>query len=121
MKHSPIPALFAAIMLIFVLFAVWYLPTAALQRATLTDLDLSLETSYGRERKQQAEYDEVVAELPEVRTRLEALLPESEAAEQAKEELKARKKELKAEKKELENAASQTDSISDGTEESSHE
>lgn len=120
MKHSLLSVLFTVVMLIFALFIVWYVPTAANQRAQLTDLDLSLETSYGRERKQQAEYDEVVLELPEIRSQLEKILPESQAAEQAKEELKAQKKALKAEKQALEDAAAENP-VSGEMEENSHE
>ena len=53
-------------MLLFVVFLIWYLPSVGQRRFMLEDVRKSLETSQGRERKQQYEYDETVAALPEV-------------------------------------------------------
>jgi len=61
----------------------------------------SLETSRGRERKQQFEYDEVTAQIPLTRAELEETLPRAEAASRTVEELKAERKRLREEKKRL--------------------
>ena len=66
------------------------------------DLQKSLETSQGRERKQQYEYDKVVSEIPEIQAELDLIRPQTEAAEQEVSELKAERKKLRNEKKELE-------------------
>ena len=65
MKHkSCLPVLFTLVMLACVLFLVWYLPAIGQRRFSLEDVQKSLETSLGRERKQQYEYDETVAAIP---------------------------------------------------------
>ena len=102
MKKSALPVLFSLVMMFCVLFLIWYLPAVAQLRFDLADTQKSLETSLGRERKQQYEYDETVASIPEVEAELERVLPLTEAV---KEEVKALKKERKAlrkEKRELE-------------------
>ena len=101
-KQSFLPVVFTLVMLACVLFFVWYLPSVSICRFQLDDVRKSLETSQGRERKQQSEYDETVASIPEVEAELERVLPLTEAV---KEEVKALKKERKAlrkEKRELE-------------------
>ena len=101
-KNSTMAVLFTVIMLACVMFIVWYLPAVSQRRFQLVDVQKSLETSLGRERKQQSEYDETVASIPEVEAELERVLPLTEAV---KEEVKALKKERKAlrkEKRELE-------------------
>lgn len=120
-KSTCLPVLFSLVMLAFVLFMVWYVPTSAKQSFTLADLELSLDTSRGRERKQQVEYDAVVEELPLVRAELEAIQPDVEEALRIKEDLKAEKKALKAEKKKLEEAAGQAVPSSQAAEESINE
>ena len=74
----------------------------------------SLETSQGRERKQQHEYDETVAAIPETEAELEQILP---LCEEAKEEVKALKEErktLRKEKKELESSeSSESEEVTD--------
>ena len=57
-KGSAYAVFFTVIMLICVLFIVWYLPAVSQRRFQLGDTQKSLETSLGRERKQQSEYDE---------------------------------------------------------------
>ena len=81
-KNRPVlPVLFAFIMLFFVLFVVWYLPSLNDRRFSLQDVRLSIETRLGRERKQQMEYDATAAALPEVQAELDRLLPEAERPE----------------------------------------
>ena len=46
---------FTAVLALFCVFLVWFVPTRAGLDFQLADIDKSLETSYGRERKQQYE------------------------------------------------------------------
>ena len=101
-KGSAYAVFFTVIMLICVLFIVWYLPAVSQRRFQLEDVQKSLETSLGRERKQQSEYDETVATLPEVEAELERVLPLTEAAKEEVKSLKKERKALRKEKKELE-------------------
>ena len=96
------PAFFTVIMLVFVLFLVWYVPSVSRRDFLLRDTQLSLETNLGRERKQQYEYDKVSAEIPVIRAELDQVLPETESAQQELETLREQKKKLKKEKKALE-------------------
>ena len=98
----PFAVLFSIIMLLFVLFVAWYLPAIGDVRFQLDDTNKSLETSRGRERKQQHEYDEVVAAIPEVQAELDSILPLSTSAAEEVKKLKEEKKQLKEKKKELE-------------------
>ena len=93
---------FVAIMLLFVLFILWYVPTFSSLRFQLQDVGKSLETSQGRERKQQKEYDEAAAAIPETESDISRVLPLAEAAQKEVDELKAQRKKLRNEKKELE-------------------
>ena len=68
----------------------------------LEDVQKSLETSQGRERKQQHEYDETVAAIPETEAELERIRPLAEAAKDEVKALKDERKKLRQEKKELE-------------------
>ena len=101
-KGSAYAVFFTVIILICVLFIVWYLPAVSQRRFQLEDTQKSLETSLGRERKQQSEYDETVAALPEVEAELERVLPLTEAAKEEVKSLKKERKALRKEKKELE-------------------
>ena len=100
-KGSAYAVFFTLIMLICVLFIVWYLPAVSQRRFQLEDTQKSLETSLGRERKQQSEYDETVAALPEVEAELERVLPLTEVAKEEVKSLKKERKALRKEKKEL--------------------
>ena len=103
MKHrSFLPVLFALVMLLCVLFQVWYLPAYCERRFRLEDVQKSLETSLGRERKQQLEYDETVAAIPLTEEELARVAPLAEAAQKEVRELKKERKQLRKEKKELE-------------------
>ena len=95
-------AVFIVIMLIFSLYMTFYCPSKLYQRFLLEDAKLSLETSRGRERKQQYEYNQVIMALPEAQDKLSILQPEADATKEYKESLKNRRKELRARKKELE-------------------
>ncbi len=104
MKKSALPVLFSLIMIFCVLFLIWYLPAVGQLRFDLSDTQKSLETSLGRERKQQYEYDETVAAIPVTEAELERLAPLVESAQKEVKELKKERKKLRNEKKKLEGA-----------------
>lgn len=112
MKHkSFLPVLFSIVMLVSVVFLIWYLPASGQLRFDLEDTQKSLETSQGRERKQQYEYDETVAAIPVTEAELERLSPLVESAQKEVKELKKERKKLRNEKKKLESTDS---SVSEG-------
>ena len=80
-RKNLFPFLFSLIMLAAVLFLVWYVPAVSGRAFQLEDLQKSLETSQGRERKQQFEYDKVVSEIPEIQAELDLIQPQTDAAE----------------------------------------
>ena len=100
-RSSVLPVLFSLVMLFCVLFLVWYLPAISERRFRLVDVHKSLETSIGRERKQQYEYDEAAAEIPVTEAELERVRPLAESAQKEVRELKKERKKLRKEKKEL--------------------
>ena len=101
-RHSLFPVLFTSVMLICVLFMIWYLPALNERLFALQDVGQSIETSQGRERKQQYEYDETVAAIPEIEAELERVVPLEEAISMEVQELKNIRKELRQQKKDLE-------------------
>ena len=108
--------LFVSIMLSFVIFLTWYVPSVSQLCFELDEARLSLETSRGRERKQQFEFEQVQMDLPVLQSELAELLPLTETAKQEVSDLKARRKELREEVQILENAVA-----GDPAEESEHE
>ena len=114
-KQTVLPVVFTLVMLACVLFFVWYLPSVSICRLQLDDVRKSLETSQGRERKQQSEYDAAVAALPEADAELERLIPLMESAQEEVTRLKAERKKLRGEKEELEK------NVPSGEEETGHE
>ncbi len=107
MSRKPVlPILFAIVMLACILFVAWYMPAVGQRRFELEDIQKSIETSHGRERKQQYEYDETVAAIPVTEAELERVLPLAEAAKEEAKALKQERKKLRNEKKELESSAS---------------
>ena len=101
-KSNLFSSFFVIIMLLFILFVLWYVPTDSSLRFQLQDVGKSLETSQGRERKQQKEYDEAANAIPDTEAEIARVLPRAEAAQNEVDELKARRKQLRNEKKELE-------------------
>ena len=93
---------FVLVMLLFVLFIFWYVPSESSLRFQLQDVGKSLETSQGRERKQQKEYDEAAEAIPETEAEIARVLPLAEAAQKEVNDLKAQRKQLRNEKNELE-------------------
>lgn len=104
MKSSKIflPVSFTVIMLLFILFVFWYIPTDASLNFQLQDVGKSLETSQGRERKQKKEYNEAAKAIPETEAEIARILPLAEAAQQEVTELKTQRRKLRDEKKALE-------------------
>ena len=100
-SRSSLPVFFAIVMILFVLFIVWYLPSSGELRFRIDDVGKSIETSRGRERKQQYEYDETVSAIPEVQAEIDRVRPLAEAAALEITELKAERKRLRAVKKDL--------------------
>ena len=74
-------------------------------RAALDDVNIKLTTSRGREARQQAEYDEAAAALPEARAAWEELSPQVEAAVARETALKAERRQKRAERDALKNSA----------------
>ena len=101
-RRSPLIWFFTCIMLVFVCFMIWYLPAVSSRRFEIADAQLSLDTSRGRERKQQYEYEKAVAGFDPVREELEKIRPQADAASEKVDELKKLRKELRNQKKELE-------------------
>ncbi len=101
-RHSYFSICCVVFFLLFSVFMAWYLPSMSSVRSKADETRRNLETSIGREGKQQDEYDRAVAELPLVLEELKEKEPLAEEAEQTVANLKARKKELAAEKKKLE-------------------
>lgn len=118
-KRSSVFALFCTLFLfVFVLFMIWYIPAANSLRASAAEVRQDLETSRGRENKQQSEYDKAVSDLPEVLAQLDEMKPLAAQAEETVNVLKDRRKELRTEKKELEQLFADTnDTREDATDE----
>ena len=73
---------------IFAAFMAWYLPSMSSVRSKTVQTQRDLETSRGREDRQQAEYDKAVSELPLVKAELEEKQPLAEEALKTIEDLK---------------------------------
>ena len=101
-RHSRFPILFVSVMLFCVLFMIWYLPALNERLFTLQDVRQSIETSRGRERKQQYEYDQTVAAIPEIQAELDRVIPLEEEADRVVQALKDERKQLRQKKKDLE-------------------
>ena len=65
---------------VFAAFMVWYIPSMSSLQTKITDTRQSLETSRGRENKQQDEYDKAQEEAKEAREATEAKRKEAKAA-----------------------------------------
>ena len=91
---------------VFAAFMAWHIPSVSSVRSKIEQTQRDLDTSRGREDKQQAEYNKAVEELPVVRAELQEKEPLAEEALKTIEVLKARRKELRAEKKALESESS---------------
>ena len=103
-KGNLLKGCFVLVMLVFCAAMAFFAIERASLDFSLEDVQRSLETSQGRERKQKHEYDETAAQLPLTRAELEETLPRAEAAAEETARLKAERKRLREEKKELEAA-----------------
>lgn len=101
-RKSLFPVFFVLVMLLCVLFVAWYLPSVSDLRFRLQDAQISLETSQGRERKQQHEYDEAVEALAAAREELSLVQPLADQAAEEKKAMKEERNSLRKTKKELE-------------------
>lgn len=101
---------------VFALFMAWYVYSASSLASDTAEVRKNLETSRGREGKQQDEYDRAVEELPQVQAQLLEKQPLAEEAEAAVKALKERRNELRTEKKALEEALGITDAEGAGNE-----
>lgn len=97
--------IFVLVMLLFSVAMLAYVPLRARLDFQLDDVARSLDTSRGRERKQQYEYDEVTAQLPLTQAELDEVGPQAEKAAETVRQLKDERKKLREEKKTLEEAA----------------
>lgn len=104
MQHMPgwLRALFVTVMYMTCAVLCWYAVSQYTLRFQVEDLSLSLETSRGREVKQQYEYNQVVSQLPQVQAQVEELEPQAAQAQAREQELRTRRKELRAEVAQLE-------------------
>ena len=100
-KSGFFPVLFSVVMLVFIVFMVWYVPSVSSLSFRLQDAEKSLETSQGRERKQQYEYDKAVEDIGRLQSELDDLLPQAEAAEEEYAVLKKERNKLRKEKRNL--------------------
>ena len=94
--------LFVVIMAVTCLWIIVWVPVNALLDFRLSEAAMDLETSQGRERKQDYEYAQVSETLPLTQQELAEAGPRAELLLEEVTELKARRKELRAEKKRLE-------------------
>ena len=101
-RRSLFPVLFVSVMLFLVLFLIWYLPAVNQRLFMLQDVQQSIETSQGRERKQQYEFDQTVAAIPEIQAELDRVIPLEEEASREVQALKDERKQLRQQKKDLE-------------------
>lgn len=90
-------ALFVAVMLIVCVLLAGFAVNQVRLRAQIADLTLSLETSRGREARQNHEYDEAITALPEVRAELARVEPLAEAAKAEEKVLRQQRKDIRAE------------------------
>ena len=99
--------LIAAVLLCFAFFLAWHHVSDAALRFNLADTELMLETSYGRERKQNKEHEDYLESITKAEEKLALLLPQVEAADAESTSLKETRKQLRAERDQL--LASQPD------------
>lgn len=117
MEYKPlsplIKLLFSLMMFITALLVAWYSVTANQLDFQLADLSTSLETSRAREKKQQFEYDQVLADIPLLQQELAETQPQADEAVAHVAALKERRKELRAQKAVLEEQASASQAEAD--------
>lgn len=114
-KSSVFSILCVIILAVFSAFMSWYVVSMSSTAGRIADTRQSLETSRGRENKQQSEYDKAVRDLPAAQAELMEKQPLAEAAEKQVAELKERRNSLRREKQELENQSAVPAASEEGT------
>ena len=108
-------ALFVAAMLPICALLAFFAVDQVRLRAEIADLTISLDTSRGREARQDHEYDEVVAALPVARAELERVQPLADAAKAEENELRQQRKDIRAEnaalRAQIEDAQAELDAL----------
>lgn len=98
-KDGRLPGWFRALFVATMLIVCGVIAFCAVEQVQLrfqvADLTLSLDTSRQRERKQQYEYDQVVADLPATQQKLNATAPLAELAVASVTDLKAQRSALR--------------------------
>ena len=102
--------LLCAVLLCTCVLLAWWGAKQYTLRFQMADVMVSLDTSRQRERKQQYEYDVVVAALPAAQAELADLAPKAEAAAATVTDLKAERKALRDEKAQLDDQLTQAQS-----------
>lgn len=106
-NSSPIPGWFKAVFAIVLLLCLSIVCLCTVDQprleTELTELTASLDTSRQREAKQQAEYDEVAAQLPVTQAELAKIQPEADAVRATLDALKAERDALREQETALEN------------------
>lgn len=90
-------ALFVAVMLLLCSVLAWQLFHQASLRGQIDQLQAELDVTRQRLAKQQMEYDEAVAALPQVQSELALVQPQADAVYQQEQALRQARKELRAE------------------------
>ena len=106
--------LFIAVMLaVCVLLACFAVEQVRL-RAQIADLTLSLETSRGREARQNYEYENALAALPTVQEELARVAPLAEEAKALENDLRQQRKDIRAENAALQEQIDEAQATLDG-------
>lgn len=93
---------FVAVMLLVCAWLAFFAVDQARLKAQIADLTLSLETSRGREARQNHEYDEAITALPLAQEKLAKVEPLAQAAKERETELRQQRKDIRAENAALE-------------------
>ena len=93
---------FVAVMLLVCAWLAFFAVDQARLKAQIADLTLSLETSRGREARQNHEYDEAITALPLAREELAKMEPLAQVAKERETELRQQRKDIRAENAALE-------------------
>ena len=106
-QSSPIPGWFKVVFAVVLLLCLSIVCLCTVDQprleTELAELTASLDTSRQREAKQQAEYDEVAAQLPVTQAELAKIQPEADAVRANLEALKNQRDELREQETALEN------------------
>ena len=93
---------FVTVMLLVCAWLAFFAVDQARLKAQIADLTLSLETSRGREARQNHEYDEAITALPLAREELAKMEPLAQVAKERETELRQQRKDIRAENAALE-------------------